>query len=251
MIRGLAVGLMLACPGAAYAADARIRAVRYDPAAIVPVTGRIGIQSTIAFAPDERIENVAIGDSAAWQVTPNRRADLIFLKPMTARARTNMTVVTSHRTYLFDLRAAAPGATAIYALSFTYPDEPPLILPAADKTEQAPLILASANPAPAPKPFTPADLDFAWQGKGSRHLLPSRSFDDGKSLYLAWPKDSAMPAMLAVGADGNEGPVNFTTRGDYVVIDGVPQKLILRSGKEMATLSAVRVVPIPMQTAER
>ena len=38
--------------------------------------GKAGIQSTIEFADDERIENVAVGDSNAWQITPNRRASL-------------------------------------------------------------------------------------------------------------------------------------------------------------------------------
>jgi type IV secretion system protein VirB9 len=244
MIRGLVLSLLIALPGVACATDARIRAVDYDPVAIVPVTGKVGILSTIAFGTNERIENIAVGDSAVWQVTPNRRANLVFLKPMTAHARTNMTVVTDRRTYLFDLRAAGPKAPALYALSFSYPADPPAPMPP-PRVEPAILTFTAAAPP------NPTDLDFAWQGKGNRKLLPARSFADGKSLYLSWPKDAALPAMLAVGADGNEGPVNFVMRGDYVVIDGVPPKLILRSGKDMATLSSVRLVPLATRTAER
>ncbi len=245
MMRGLAFGLLLTLPGAAFASDARIRAVHYDPATIVPVTGKVGLLSTISFAPNERIENIAIGDSAAWQVTPNRRANLVFLKPMSLRARTNMTVVTDRRTYLFDLHAAGQKAPAVYELNFTYPAEPSVPAPAPPKAETPTLTLAATS-IPGP-----TDLDFAWQGQGNRKLLPARSFDDGRSLYLAWPKDAALPAMLAVGADGNEGPVNFVMRGEYVVIDGVPPKLILRSGKAVATLSSVRLVALPTITAER
>ena len=51
---------------------------------IVQILGKAGIQSTIEFAADERIENVAVGDSSAWQITPNRRASLLFVKPLSA-----------------------------------------------------------------------------------------------------------------------------------------------------------------------
>ena len=67
-------------------ADNRIRTLAYDPEQIVRILGKPGIQSTIEFAADERIENVAVGDSSAWQITPNRRASLLFVKPL-ARAQ--------------------------------------------------------------------------------------------------------------------------------------------------------------------
>ncbi len=56
-------------------------------------------------------------------MTPNKRASLLFVKPMQPTARTNMTVVTDQRTYLFDL-VASPGATPVYVLRFTYPPSP-------------------------------------------------------------------------------------------------------------------------------
>ena len=35
---------------------------------------------------------------------------------------------------------------------------------------------------------------------------------------------------------GEEGPVNFAVRGDVVVIDGVPELIVLRAGRDSATL---------------
>src|SRR6478672_11124421 len=90
------------------APDNRIRTQPYNPNEIVRIVGKTGIQSTIEFAADERIENVAVGDSSKWQITPNRRASLLFVKPLAARSRTNMTVVTDRRTYMFDLVAGEP-----------------------------------------------------------------------------------------------------------------------------------------------
>ncbi|MGH6781007.1 MAG: TrbG/VirB9 family P-type conjugative transfer protein, partial [Sphingomonadaceae bacterium] len=62
-----------------------------------------GYHVTIEFGSDERIENVAVGDSGAWQVTANRRGDFLFVKPIQAGVTTNMTVVTDVRLYAFEL----------------------------------------------------------------------------------------------------------------------------------------------------
>jgi type IV secretion system protein VirB9 len=255
MNRTLLLVALLAIPALApplSAKDPRIATRFYDPSQIVIVHGHTGIQSTIEFGPDEHIDNVAVGDSADWQVTPNKHASLLFVKPMQPTARTNMTVVTDQRTYLFDL-VATPGATPVYVLRFTYPAEPKLIavLPPAAVTPEPLAPLADKTPAP-----TPADLNFAWTSAGAKQLLPSRTFDDGKATWLAWPKDSAMPAILVREPNGEEGPVNYRVQGDYVVVDGVPAQLVLRAGKLMATLTpspraaAPQVLPaIPPQPA--
>jgi len=232
MIRSLLLATLVAAP--ALAKDPRIATRFYDPSQIVTVHGHTGIQSTIEFAVDEHIDNVAVGDSADWQVTPNKHASLLFVKPMQPTAHTNMTVVTDQRTYLFDL-VATPGATPVYVMRFTYPAEPkPVIavLPPAALTPEPAAQLADKAPAQ-----TPADLNFAWTSAGAKQLLPARTFDDGKATWLAWPRDSAMPAILVREPNGEEGPVNYRVQGDYVVVDGVPAQLVLRQGKLIATLT--------------
>jgi type IV secretion system protein VirB9 len=213
--------------GSAHAADSRIVTRRYDPSAVVMLTGRVGTQATIAFGDDERIENVAVGDSAMWQVTPNKRANLLFVKPTAPRARTNMTVVTDQRTYLFDLVANAVSAP-VYVLRFSYPQKPKPLEPVA---------VAAVEPAPKPVQPDPAHTYYAWKSEGSQAVLPTSVFDDGKAVYLGWREDMAMPAILTRDVRGMEGPVNYSVQGDYVVVDGIPAQLVLRSGKEMATLT--------------
>jgi type IV secretion system protein VirB9 len=240
MIRCLIIAVLAAAP--ASAKDARIATRLFNPTQIVTVHGHTGIQSTIEFGPDEHIDNIAVGDSATWQVTPNKHASLVFVKPMQPSAHTNMTVVTDRRTYLFDL-VATPMDTPVYVLRFTYPPEP------------KPPVVAVTTPVPTPQPTTPviektpettpADLNFAWVTSGAKQLLPARTFDDGKSTWLAWPKDSAMPAILTREPNGEEGPVNYRVQGEYVVVDGVPAQLVLRQGKLMATLT-----PTPRSPAD-
>jgi type IV secretion system protein VirB9 len=236
--------------GPVLAKDARIAIRLYDPGEIVTVHGHAGIQSTIEFGDGEHIENIAVGDSANWQVTPNKHASLVFVKPMQVTARTNMTVVTDQRTYLFDL-VATPRDVPVYVLRFSNPPE-----------VKSPIVAAPPSPplpAPAPqvaeKPpeATPADLNFGWQTAGAKQLLPARTFDDGHSTWLAWAKDVSMPAILVREPNGMEGPVNYTVKGEYVVVDGVPPQLVLRQGKLIATLTSTpRATPpsVPSQPAQ-
>jgi type IV secretion system protein VirB9 len=87
----LPLALLIAQP--APAADRRVLELPWQPGVVVPITTTPGFEAAIAMSPDERVENIAIGNSALWQVTPNRRANLVFLKPASARAPvTNMTV---------------------------------------------------------------------------------------------------------------------------------------------------------------
>jgi type IV secretion system protein VirB9 len=230
----LAIALASATLAAPALADSRLVTRHYDSEEVVRINGKLGVQASVAFAEDEQIENVAIGDSASWQVTPNKRANLLFVKPLNARARTNMTVVTDRRTYFFDL-VAAPGAAPLYVLRFTYPDEPkPVVeIAAPDMTGEN----AQANSAPVLEtPVDPATLNFAWRQRGKEKLLPSRIYDDGSSTYLTWPAKALLPAMQIRNERGVEGPVNYAVRGDVIVVDGVPDVIILRSGKDSAEL---------------
>lgn len=237
-------GLALISGAQAMAADTRIKTVQYDPEAIVRIAGHSGIQSTIHFGPDERIENVAVGSSAAWQITPNRRGSLLFIKPLAAVSRTNMTVVTDKRTYMFDLTTGRNGAAPLYALKFSYPDAAPA--EAAPPKEQT-MVMASA-PAPVAPP-TPAQLNFDWKVKGSDRLRPARIFDDGGSLYLSWDSKTPLPAILTRSEDGKEGPLSYRVAGEYIVLSPVPQNIVVRYGKKSASAWPTRRIDAPAAPA--
>ena len=232
-----------ACTAAAIAAllavtplaaqDSRLVEMPYDPMQVVTIEGRTKVQATIKFGEGEAIENVAIGDSSTWQVTPNKRANLLFVKPLSPTAKTNMTVVTNKRTYLFDL-VASPRANPLYILTFTYPDEPEDEVQLAQAETASPAELAAAN-----DPYAvvdPAELNFAWEKSGDTGLYPVATYDDGDATFIEWNAGAPVPAILIKDHKGTEGPVNFTVRGNVVVVDGVPREIILRSGDETATL---------------
>jgi len=97
----------------------------------------------------------------------------------------------------------------------------------------------------------PAELNFAWESKGDRQLLPERIYDDGNATFLTWPLGTAMPAILIKDHKGDEGPVNFAVRGEVIVVDGVPRELVLRSGENSVVLTNRGPVrqPRPQQPA--
>jgi type IV secretion system protein VirB9 len=225
----------------AAAADDRLIQHMYTENEVVRIDGRPGVQATITFGEGEAIENVAVGDSASWQITPNKRADVLFVKPIENGARTNMTVVTDRHTYFFDL-VASPKAKPVYLLRFTYRDAgKPKGLPAG-------AALASLTPAeqavlggePAEVAVDPATLNFSFRTKGDAKILPARMYDDGNSTYLLWGEKSEVPAILILNEKGQEGPVNYSVRGRTIVLEDVPKTILLRSGKSQATIENLR-----------
>lgn len=238
MIRPALLAALLVAAVPAQADDRRLVEHFYNADEVVQLQGRANVQAVIRFAENEHIENVAIGDSQSWQVTPNKRANLLFVKPLADRAATNMTVVTDKRTYLFDLVASPANRNPTYLLAFTYPDEP----------EEDEPQLAGADPAATPTalevaaatdPYAVVDpvlLNHDWRRFGDSELLPHTIYDDGTATFLSWAAGTSLPAILIQDLEGTEGPVNYAVRGEQIVVDGVPRRLILRSGEDIATL---------------
>ena len=243
MLAAPLVAALIACAAPAMA-DSRLVSQEYDENEVVKINGKLGVQATIGFADDEHIDNVAVGDSSTWQITPNKRANLLFVKPLEPNARTNMTVVTDRRTYFFDL-VASPRAKPVYMLRFTYADDgktsTPDGQPVADGLAAlSPEERAAVSGDKVVAPADPAMLNFAWSTKGDAKLLPKRIYDDGDATYLLWGDKQSVPAILIRNEKGEEGPVNYAVRGTTIVIDDVPSVILLRAGKASATLENMR-----------
>lgn len=200
--------------------DPRIHVVDYDPEAVVELRVPLGYQLAVEFEQGERIENVAIGDSLGWQVTPNRRANLLFLKPMAQRPTTNMTVITNLRRYNFELGLGARGSarTSPFSVRFLYP---------------APAV---AYVPPPPPPAPPVERNAAYSYQGSAQTLPIKVFDDGQDTYFLFRAQEDLPGIFAVDPDGGEALVNTRLRDGYVVADRVMRGFVLRRGAEVTRI---------------
>ena len=228
MTRLILALILLAAPLTAGAAvsprpgdlDPRIQTVDYDPDQVVLLFGQLGYQMMLEFGEGERIENVSIGDALGWQVTPNRKANLLFIKPLDRLTPTNMTVVTSVRRYSFELRVAPKGSRALIPYSIRFAYAPPAL---------ATPILPETIPEPDP---VVANLAYAVTGSGDN--TPSRIFDDGRMSYFEFPPGAAIPAIFAVGSDGAESLVNYHMRGEVIVVEQLSPRFVLRNGKQIA-----------------
>lgn len=199
--------------------DPRIQSVEYDADQVVQIQAAPGYQVTLELGSDEQIENVAVGDSGAWQVTANRIGSRIFVKPLQASVSTNMTVVTNVRTYAFELvPLGGPSPDMAFTIRFRYP---------------APGALASAE--------AEVIVEGRYRLSGERTLRPSRISDDGRHTYIEFPRDRAIPAIYAVDDRGQESLVNGMMRDDLFVIDAVVPRLVFRIDRHVAR--ATRVAP--------
>jgi type IV secretion system protein VirB9 len=204
-------------PQAETGGDPRIQSVAYAADQVILLEGSPGYQITLELSPDERAETIAVGDSSAWQVTANKRGDLLFVKALAGGVSTNMTVITNVRTYNFDLAPVSSGQMA-YTVRFHYPP-----------------------PAAAEEDLADAAAEGRYRLGGDKALRPSEISDDGVHTYIRWPKDRALPAVYAVTDSGSEMLVNGMMReDDLFVIDSISRKLVFRIDGDVATATRQR-----------
>jgi type IV secretion system protein VirB9 len=208
--------------------DPRIRNVVYDPSQVVMIKGHYGFEQMVQLADDEKIESLAIGDSLAWQVAPNKQGNLLFLKPVEPKAHTNVAVVTNKRTYAFEL-VAVNMLTQIddmsYVVKFRYPQDE-------EAKVQAQLASVAHDQQQEVVPDKKVDpsawnLDYTMQGK--TEVAPLHVFDDGTFTYFQFKEHQDVPAIFLVADGKNESLLNYHVSGKYVVVERTGKQFTLRS----------------------
>lgn len=204
--------------------NAHVQSVDFVAGQVVQLQSAPGFQVMVELAPDEHVENVAIGDSAAWQVSLNHSGNRLFLKPLQADVSTNMTVVSDTRLYLFDLNAiAAPAPDTPYTVLFRYP---------------APVTLARVPGSPgAMQPEAPPVGRYKL--RGDKGLLPAGIHDDGVQTYIEFAAGLPLPAIYAIDGRGRETLVNGMMRDGRMVVDSVARVLVFRIDSRKATATRV------------
>lgn len=116
--------------------DSRIKTLVFNENEVYQLKFFFGYQSFIEFSDDEKIELISLGESYSWKITPIDHR--LFIRPLVINAHTNMTIVSSKRTYQFDISSSRYDGKAdeelVYTVRFFYPDTKILenILPATD-----------------------------------------------------------------------------------------------------------------------
>jgi type IV secretion system protein VirB9 len=207
-----AISLMLAtvaAPVAGWAAAPRIQSVTYDPDRVVTLAAADGYALVVELSEDERIDNIVVGNSGVWQVTANKRGDRLVIKPLAGAVATDMVVTTDTRRYVFTLEPATSADAVPFVVRFSYPQR------------------ASAAVSVGRSAAT-------YTLRGTRTLFPITMNDDGQRTYIHWASDTPLPAIFAVGDQGQQSIVNGRmVDGDYV-IEGIADSYILQRDKAQA-----------------
>ncbi len=201
------------------AGDPHLQAIDYRADEVVQLRSAPGYALMVDLSPDEQVQNVAIGDGSAWQVSVTKEGNRLFLKPLRDSQGTNMTVVTTVRTYAFDLIAMTmPSSDMPYTVEFHYPPPP-------EVQADGNYVDVSAHSRRLSR----------YKVGGDRYLRPISVSDDGQRTYIAWPKAAEIPAVYAIDRTGREYLVNgMMGIDDVYVVEGAPMSLLFRIDNKTA-----------------
>jgi type IV secretion system protein VirB9 len=203
--------------------DHRIRSLLYEPSQVVRIRGWVGYHIDLEFEPGESFQTLGGGDLEA--LSYGAYENHLVLKPKASRVHTNLTVITSRRTYIFDYSVAdgSPDPAAddlVYSLRFTYP-----------------AVVSARSPAQLTQDFKHAEaertqnLDYWFCGNPS--LQPVAASDDGVHTRIRFSPSAEIPAFFVRSDDGTESLLNYSVdlaQGD-VIIHRTVRRLIVRRGK--------------------
>ena len=203
------------------AADARVRTVIYNPANVVSVDANHGVSTMIVLGDAEKIETIAVGDSLSWKIEPNKRGNIIFVKPVEAKTTTNYERCEQQARLYFILRAHAESeGDQTYMVKFRYPDEE------ADSKLLAEAQRLVSEPNRDNFQFQDTNTNYSFRGDGE--LKPTNAFDDGVKTWFRFEGD--IPAIFIVEGGKREILANFRREGDYIVVDKIARQWMLRRG---------------------
>jgi type IV secretion system protein VirB9 len=241
---------------AAEPGDPRLREVVYDARAVVTVPVKRGVVTLVVLDADEAITEVAAGlggdctkADAAWCIAAQPGGRNLFVKAKSSASAANtLAVVTDRRTHSFRFVVLADGdpKPPVYRLVVKAPARvaPPARLAMRDA---APLMALPVVPPPPPphqvvaerlqaKPQVMNTQYSIAEGAGSKDIVPTLVYDDGRFTYLRFPGNREVPAVFHVLGDGGETLVNARMEDDLLVVDRVSRRLMLRAGSAVVGL---------------
>lgn len=220
-------------------ADAKLVEFPFEPNDTFVVLTRPKSVTDIVLHPDEEVISLALGDTFQWQVKDVKGH--VFVKPLRPNISTSVTLVTSARTYQFTLQSSPEDGVWYQRVGFTYPqllviERERQVL--AKRTQDAEIARLDAQLA-SPK-LSPENLNFDYSISGEASFRPKQVFDDGKFTWVRMPKTQDMPAFFMVADDGGIELINTHLRGEYVVVQRLIDKLLLKLGKTEVTIARNR-----------
>jgi type IV secretion system protein VirB9 len=188
----------------------------------------------IGLQPGEQLVGsgpVAAGDTVRWIIgdtesgTGGAKQVHILVKPTRPELTTNLVINTDRRTYHMELRSTEK--TYMASVSWQYPQDQLIALRRQNQQAEAAQPVASG--------VDLASVNFRYDVSGDRApWRPLRAFDDGRQVFIEFPRgigQGEMPPLFVVGPEGDTSElVNYRVRGNYMIVDRLFAAAELRFG---------------------
>lgn len=206
----------------------------YTGGALYQVYTAVGQITDIALQPGEQLVGsgpVAAGDTVRWIIGdtqsgagPTLQAH-ILVKPTRPDLMTNLVINTNLRTYHMELRSTE--RTYMASVSWQYPQDQLIALRRQNSQAEAAQPVASG--------VDLANVNFRYAIDGDRApWRPLRAFDDGRQVFIEFPRgigQGEMPPLFVVGSEGTTSElVNYRVRGHHMIVDRLFAAAELRFG---------------------
>ena len=206
----------------------------FTQGALYQVYTAVGQITDIALQPGEQLVGsgpVAAGDTVRWIIGDTEsgsgatRQIHILVKPTRAELMTNLVINTNLRTYHMELRSTE--RTYMASVSWQYPQDQLIALRRQNTESQAAQPVATG--------IDLSRVNFRYEIDGDRApWRPLRAFDDGRQVFIEFPRgvgQGEMPPLFVVGPEGNTSElVNYRVRGNHMIVDRLFAAAELRFG---------------------
>jgi P-type conjugative transfer protein TrbG len=206
----------------------------FTDGALYQVYTAVGQITDIALQPGEQLVGsgpVAAGDTVRWIIGDTQSgagATLqvhILVKPTRAELMTNLVINTNLRTYHMELRSTE--RTYMASVSWQYPQDQLIALRRQNAQAETAQPVASG--------VDLANINFRYAVDGDRApWRPLRAYDDGRQVFIEFPRGIAqgeMPPLFVVGLEGKTSElVNYRVRNNYMIVDRLFAAAELRFG---------------------
>jgi len=206
----------------------------FTQGALYQVYTAVGQITDIALQPGEQLVGsgpVAAGDTVRWIIGDTQSGAgptlqvHILVKPTRPDLMTNLVINTNLRTYHMELRSTE--RTYMASVSWQYPQDQLIALRRQNQQAEAAQPIASG--------VDLANVNFRYAIDGDRApWRPLRAFDDGRQVFIEFPRgigQGEMPPLFVVGPEGTTSElVNYRVRGHHMIVDRLFAAAELRYG---------------------
>jgi type IV secretion system protein VirB9 len=209
--------------------DSRVKTYIYNPNEVFPIVLHYGYHSHIDFPKSEFIKYIIVGNPSDWEIT--NRGNRIFLQTYSKSAHTNMTIITSKRTYEFDLVARGDlretDYDLAYAIRFYYPEDNISETKVVEKND---IELATFDI----KDLIKGNINANYIYVGDQDIVPIVAFNDEKFTYLKFKDDKFIPKIETIG--NKKEKVKIFSYNGYIIINHVFPKIRLSMNNRSAVI---------------